>query len=136
MERLINLINVVSLALMLIVLLSLRRQRIRPEYAVAWLGACAALFILSRWAGPALWLQNALGLPDRPLALILIVSAVFLIVFGYVQLSQYLALWTPTFGLAEGTPTVLSIMRLALVVTVFIGVDGIHTPRDSRLRSA
>ncbi len=81
MERLINLINVVSLFLMLIVLLSLRRQRIRPEYAVAWLGACAALFLLSRWAGPALWLQQALGLPDRPLALILIVSAVFLAVF-------------------------------------------------------
>lgn len=81
MERLINLINLVSLLLMLIVVLSLRRQRIRPEYAVAWLGACAALFVLSRWAGPALWLQNVLGLPDRPLALILIVFAVFLVVF-------------------------------------------------------
>ncbi len=81
MERLIHLINIVSLLLTLIVVLSLRRQRIRPEYAVAWLGACAALFLLSRWAGPALWLQNVLGLPDRPLALILIVFAVFLVVF-------------------------------------------------------
>ncbi|BDC51938.1 hypothetical protein F183_A42530 [Bryobacterales bacterium F-183] len=81
MERLINLINVVSVFLMLVVVLSLRRQRIRPEYAVAWLGACAALFVLSRWTGPALWLQNALGLPDRPLALILIVFAVFMVVF-------------------------------------------------------
>jgi hypothetical protein len=81
MERLINLINVVSLILMLIVVLSLRRQRIRPEYAIAWLGACAALFILSRWTGPALWLQQSLGLPDRPLALVLIVFAVFLVVF-------------------------------------------------------
>jgi hypothetical protein len=81
MERLITLINLVSILLMLIVVMSLRRQRIRPEYAVAWLGACLALFLLSTWAGPALWLQNLLGLPDRPLALILIVFAVFLVVF-------------------------------------------------------
>lgn len=59
-------------------------------------------------------------------------AAVFLIAFGYVQLSQYLGLWTPTFGLAEGTPTVLSILRLAFVVTVFIAVDGIRTVKVSR----
>lgn len=81
MERLINLVNLVSLFLMLIVLLSLRRQRIRPEYSVAWLGACAALFVFSSWPGPTLWLQNILGLPDRPLALMLLVFAVFMAVF-------------------------------------------------------
>ncbi len=81
MERLIQLVNVVSLLLMLVVFLSLRRQRIRPEYSVAWLGACAALFLFSVWPGPALWLQRMLGLPDRPLALMLIVFAVFMAVF-------------------------------------------------------
>ncbi len=81
MERLIHLVNAVSLFLMLIVIVSLRRQRIRPEYSVAWLGACAALFIFSSWSGPALWLQSILGLPDRPLALMLIVFAVFMVVF-------------------------------------------------------
>ncbi|MEO8527862.1 MAG: hypothetical protein ABI435_02180 [Pseudolysinimonas sp.] len=62
-----------------------------------------------------------------------VAAAVFLIVFGYVQLSQYFGLWTPTFGLAEATPTVLSVLRLALVVTVFIAVDGIHVPRTERI---
>ena len=81
MERLIYLVNIVSFLLLLIVILSLRRQRIRPEYSVAWLGACAALFLFSSWPGPTLWLQNLLGLPDRPLALMLIVFAVFMAVF-------------------------------------------------------
>ena len=81
MERLLTLINVVSLFLMLFVLLSVRRQRIRPEYSVSWLGACMALYIVSFWSAPALWLQRVLGLPDRPLALVLIVFAVFLVVF-------------------------------------------------------
>jgi hypothetical protein len=81
MERLIQLVNLVSLLLMLVVILSLRRQRIRPEYSIAWLGACAALFLFSIWPGPALWLQRMLGLPDRPLALMLIVFAVFMAVF-------------------------------------------------------
>jgi hypothetical protein len=81
MERLIQLVNLLSLLLMLIVFLSLRRQRIRPEYSIAWLGACGALFVFSWWPEPTLWLQRALGLPDRPLALMLIVFALFMAVF-------------------------------------------------------
>jgi lysylphosphatidylglycerol synthetase-like protein (DUF2156 family) len=58
-----------------------------------------------------------------------VVAAVFVIVFGYVQLSQYLGLWLPTMGVTEGNPAVLTILRLALVTTVFIAVDGVPHPR-------
>lgn len=62
-------------------------------------------------------------------------AAVFLMLFGYIQLSGYLGLWTPTLGLAEGNPGLLSFMRLSLVATVFIAVDGVRSPQPRLARS-
>lgn len=81
MDRLSNALTVFSLGLILLVLASVRRAHIRVEYSVSWLGAAAALLILSRSPAPMRWLAKALGLDDPPMALIVAALAVFLFVF-------------------------------------------------------
>ena len=39
MDRLLTVVNVMSIALFLLVLISVRRERIRVEYSVSWLAA-------------------------------------------------------------------------------------------------
>ena len=48
MERLLNAITILSLALMIAVLFSVRRSHIRVEYSVSWLAAAVILLVLSR----------------------------------------------------------------------------------------
>lgn len=82
MERLLNLTSVVALVLLLIVLFSVRRAHIRPEYSVTWLGAAFTMLVLSRFRETMDALARHIGLPgDRPLALFLIVGSIFLILF-------------------------------------------------------
>ena len=81
MDRLLTLLSFFSVALMALVLVSLRRAHIRVEYSVSWLAAGLFLFILSRSHGMLEWLTAELGLPDTPLVLALLVSCVFLVVF-------------------------------------------------------
>ena len=50
MDRLLNALAVLSLALILSVLISIRRAHIRVEYSVSWLLAALLLLGLSRWA--------------------------------------------------------------------------------------
>jgi hypothetical protein len=81
MDRLLNVVALLSLLLLALVLINMRRAHIRVEYSVSWLVACVVLLVLSR-SQPALEaLQLWLGLPDRPLALFMIASGVFLLVF-------------------------------------------------------
>jgi hypothetical protein len=56
------------------------------------------------------------------------VAAAFLLLWGYVVLTQYLALAVSVSGLAEASPTLLSILRIAFIATVFAAVDGIRRP--------
>ena len=81
MDRLLNLMTVLSVALILLVLRSVRRAHIRVEYSVSWLGAAATLLLLSRshWALDRI--AGFAGIEDPPLALVLIVGCLFLIVF-------------------------------------------------------
>jgi hypothetical protein len=81
MERLLNATSMLSVVLMALVLLNVRRAHIRVEYSVSWLIAGVALFILSRSQSALEAVQHWMGLPDRPLALFMIVSGVFLVVF-------------------------------------------------------
>ena len=81
MDRLLHVVMALSVFLMILVLASLRRAHIRVEYSVSWLGAAIALFILSLFRAPLVWLADLLGLRDVPLALILLVFCVFLVVF-------------------------------------------------------
>jgi hypothetical protein len=80
MERLLNVITVFSLALIAIVLASVRRAHIRVEYSVSWLIAGVVLLALSRWHGLWRWMTAQLGVNDAPLALLSVAGAVFLVV--------------------------------------------------------
>jgi hypothetical protein len=81
MDRLLNVTTVLSVILLIIVLISVRRAHIRVEYSVSWLLAAAAMLILSR-ARPILdTVRNLAGLPDSPLTLFLLGAGVFLLMF-------------------------------------------------------
>lgn len=81
MDRLLNVTTAVSVVLLVLVLVSVRRAHIRPEYSVTWLIAAGAMLVLSRVHGLLDLLRRLIGLPDSPLALFLIGSSVFLIMF-------------------------------------------------------
>jgi hypothetical protein len=80
MERLLNAVTVLSLALIVTVLFSVRRSHIRVEYSVSWLAASVILLALSRSRSLLDWISDKLGLTYPPLALILLVSCVFVVV--------------------------------------------------------
>jgi len=81
MDRLLNVTTALSLVLIVIVLISVRRAHIRVEYSVSWLVAAAAMLVLSR-ARPVLdAVRNAIGLPDSPLTLFLLGGGVLTIMF-------------------------------------------------------
>jgi hypothetical protein len=81
LDRLLNVMTGLSALLILMVLVSVRRARIRVEYSVSWLIAAAALLVLSRARGLLHSIADLLGLTYPPLALLLIVGCVFLIIF-------------------------------------------------------
>ena len=81
MDRLLNVTTGVSVILLVMVLISVRRAHIRVEYSVSWLLAAAAMLVLSR-SHPLLdAVRNLIGLPDSPLTLFLLAGGVFLIMF-------------------------------------------------------
>lgn len=81
MERLLNVMTVLSIGLLLLILRSVRRSHIRVEYSVSWLGAAATLLVLSRMDQALRWIGRFVGIGDSPLALIFVIGCVFLIVF-------------------------------------------------------
>jgi hypothetical protein len=81
MDRLLNVVSILSIALAVLVLVSVRRAHIRVEYSVSWLAAAVALFVLSRAKGTLHWVSDLLGITYPPLALILVGACVFLLVF-------------------------------------------------------
>jgi hypothetical protein len=81
MDRLLNVTTVLSLVLLIVVLISVRRAHIRVEYSVTWLLAATAMLVLSR-ARPVLDLfRRMAGLPDTPLTLFLLGAGVLLVMF-------------------------------------------------------
>ena len=81
MDRLLNVMTVLSIALIAMVLFSVRRAHIRVEYSVSWLGAAVVLLVLSRMRGLLAWVAERLGIEYAPLALLIMVLCVFLVVF-------------------------------------------------------
>ncbi len=79
-ERLLDVITVVSLVGIGFVLSSIRREWIRAEYSLSWLLAATVLFVLGRWRGLDEWLGKALGVDNWVLAILLLISAVFVVV--------------------------------------------------------
>lgn len=80
MDRLLNVLTILSVVLLLLILFSVRRSHIRVEYSVSWLGAATALLILSRSRGVLNWIAKYLGLSEPPVALLMLVFFVFLVV--------------------------------------------------------
>lgn len=80
MDRLLNVMTVLSIVLILLVLRSLRRAHIRVEYSVSWLGAAVTLLAFSRSSRALEWLAGLLGIGDAALALMFIVGCLFLVV--------------------------------------------------------
>ncbi|HXB71776.1 MAG TPA: DUF2304 domain-containing protein [Candidatus Acidoferrales bacterium] len=81
MDRLLNVTTFLSLVLLVLVLISVRRAHIRVEYSVTWLAAAVAMLILSR-ARPLLEaVRQWSGLPDTPLTLFLFGSGIFVLMF-------------------------------------------------------
>src|SRR5437588_516397 len=81
MQSLLTVTTVLSIVLLLLVLISVRRAHIRVEYSVSWLLAAGAMLVLSR-ARPALdFITRHAGIPDTPLTLFLIAGSIFLIMF-------------------------------------------------------
>jgi hypothetical protein len=80
MDRLLNVMTILSVVLMAVVLFSVRRSHIRVEYSVSWLAAALILLVLSRSPGTLNWIAVQLGLADPPLALLILVFCVFLVV--------------------------------------------------------
>ncbi len=81
MDRLLNVSTGLSIVLLVLVLFSVRRAHIRPEYSVTWLIAAGAMLVLSRTKPLLDLIRSALGLPDSPLALFLIGSGFVLVMF-------------------------------------------------------
>ena len=80
MERLLTAVTILSLALIVTVLFSVRRSHIRVEYSVSWLAAAVLLLVLSQWESLFTWISDKLGLTSPPLALVLLISSVFVVV--------------------------------------------------------
>ena len=81
MDRLLNAMTGLSVLLILLVLVSVRRARIRVEYSVSWLIGAVALLVLSRSRELLHAIAGLLGVTYPPLALILLVGCVFLVMF-------------------------------------------------------
>ena len=71
MDRLLNVVTVVSAIMLVMILVSVRRAHIRVEYSVTWLLAAATMLILSMVHPLLDAFRNLIGLPDSPLTLFL-----------------------------------------------------------------
>jgi hypothetical protein len=80
LNNLLNFTTGLSVALIVLVLVSVRRAHIRVEYSVSWLGAAVTLLVLSRSQSLLEKLASFLGIEDPPLVLLLLVGCVFLLV--------------------------------------------------------
>jgi hypothetical protein len=81
MDRLLSIIAGFSLILIAVVLFNIRRAHIRVEYSVSWLGAALVLLALSMSPWLLGHVAHLIGLNDLPVSLLLIVGALFLVVF-------------------------------------------------------
>jgi hypothetical protein len=81
MDRLLNFTTGMSLLLIVLVLVSVRRAHIRVEYSVSWLTASLAILVLSRSRSLLEKAASALGITYSPLALMLLAGCVFVIIF-------------------------------------------------------
>ncbi len=80
MDELLTFTTGMSLGVIVLVLISVRRRHIRVEYSVSWIAAAMTLLVLSRWPAALPALARWFGIGNPPLALIFIVGCLFLLV--------------------------------------------------------
>ena len=80
MAGLLNFLTGVSLVLLAMVLVSVRREHIRVEYSVSWVGAALTLLAVSRSHWLVTRLADWLGIAEPPLALLAVVGCLFVLV--------------------------------------------------------
>jgi hypothetical protein len=81
MQSLLQVTTVLSVCLLLMVFVSVRREHIRVEYSITWFLAALSMLALSR-ARPVLdFATRHFGIPDAPLTLFLTVGSIFVIMF-------------------------------------------------------
>ncbi len=80
MDRLLLVMTGISIALIAMILFSIRRAHIRVEYSVSWFGAAVALLVFSRSHWMMESLANALGISYPPMAILFVVLSLFLVV--------------------------------------------------------
>jgi hypothetical protein len=81
MDRLMQVLAVFSITIIVLVLASVRREHIRVEYSVSWLTAAVVLLIVSLNRDLVHWIGAMLGVDYPPVAILMVVSCVFLVVF-------------------------------------------------------
>ena len=81
MDRLLSIIAGFSILLIGVVLFNIRRAHIRVEYSVSWLSAAFVLFVLSQSPWVLGQFASLIGLNSLPVALLIIIGALFLVVF-------------------------------------------------------
>jgi hypothetical protein len=77
MIRMLDALAIISLAMLLGVLASVRRAHIRVEYSVSWLLAAAALLMVSRFPVALGWVGEKLGVADPAAALLMVAGCIF-----------------------------------------------------------
>ena len=81
MERIRVTVAVLSLLLIAQIIRSVRREHIRVEYSMTWLGATLLLLLLSLSDTAMSQLGEWIGLTDRPLILIVLAGVLFVFTF-------------------------------------------------------
>jgi hypothetical protein len=81
LDRLLHCTTALSILLIVMVLMSVRRAHIRVEYSVSWLLASVALLGISLNPSILTMASSLFGIDDTPIVLLLIAGAVFLLVF-------------------------------------------------------
>jgi len=81
MDHLLNITAVLSLLLLVMVLVSVRRAHIRVEYSISWLLASVAMLVLSRERPVLEFIRRHTGVPDTPLTVFLIAGSIFMVMF-------------------------------------------------------
>src|SRR6476620_7054657 len=80
MDRPLLVLGGFSIALLLLILTSVRREHIRVEYSVSWLIAATILMIVSFSRTLVIWLAEMMGIQYPPLVVIVFMFGVFLVV--------------------------------------------------------
>ncbi len=80
MEGLLNLLTAISVVLIVLVLVSVRRMHVRVEYSMSWLSAAFALLVLSRCHVALNYIAAALRIDSPALALLTLTGCLFLLV--------------------------------------------------------